>query len=414
MFDLTALYCLVKNNAGKYAAALSSVIFISFACVSNQHSLLVSYTIGHQIPSGLVLFSLNEFIKYYSRDRKTRRLIISGVLLVSASVLYEACTVYYLLFFAYAFYRANEKNLFEKTKKAVIQTAPHIVLLALYIAVYILWRQFYPSDYSGSVISFSSISQSLITMLKYSFGMIPGLPAAAMYIKKYISADELKNCLHIWMAAAPILTGVMFYRFIPEIRKCSLKKSSAFFCTAGIFIPNIIICFTPKYTEWAAGNSYSYVTSFYSYFFIVLLFTAFAKLIMKNDSKAVRTGLSVLVFCISLLCTVNNSAWNCYFGKNLDRYSAFMNAVSDDYFDSLEDGTFVYIPDYTGIHNDMSITEDFVSVYTDTELHFTNNADEIDFSFPAVIIKYDAESKTAELGRLYDDLTFDTDKKIPS
>ena len=162
---------------------------------------------------------------------------------------------------------------------------------------------------------------------------------------------------------------------------------------------------TPKYAEWAGSNSYSYVTSFYSYFFLIPFFLLVLKSVFKTDSKAVMALLSTLVFAVSLTCTLNNAAWNVYFRKNLSRYEAFSEAVKSSYFDTLEDGTTVFIPDYTGIHNDMSITKSFAAVYTDSDITFSNNSDEIDFASPVVFLKYYPETNTMTAGTLNSDFT---------
>lgn len=405
IFDMTALYLLVKNNIDRYAAFLSCILFISFAYISNQHNLFVAYIIGHQIPSGLVLFSLNEFTGYYRGGRRRKKLIISALLLIAASFLYEACTAYILLFLLLGLF-FNEGKPITRIKGALKDNLVNMAFLGLYVLVYMIWRVFYPSSYDGSVLSFGNIPRSLLTMMKYSFGMTPGLPAAAMHLKRYVSFDTLLDSLDIWMFIFPLIPAAAFYFLFPAIRDIRNKGFLFICCLAGILIPNIIISFTPKYTEWAAGNSYSYVTSFYSYFFLILLFILILKTLFRKKSRITLLALSGFVFVISIAAVINNTAWNCYFRGQLRRYEAFETAVSSDYFDGLEDGTVVYIPDYSGIHNDMSITESFVSIYTDTELSFTNNADALDFGKNVIMMKYDPDTGTVSCGRLEPDMTF--------
>lgn len=405
IFDITGLYCLVKNNADRKPAFLSCIAFISFACISNQHNLFVSYTVGHQIPSGMILFSLNEFTKFYSDRNRKIYLLKSALLLFAASFLYEACAAYIIMYILYAGYRRREG--LRKNIPAIFRDVSfHFAVLIVYAGIYLGWRRFYPSDYDGSVLYFGNIPLSLLTMVKYSFGMIPGLPAAAMYIKKYITAEELKNSIDLWMLAAPAVTAAVFCCIFPKIKININKGFLLVFCISGIIIPNIIISFTPKYTEWAAGSSYSYVTSFYSYFFLIPLALIILKMIFRKNGTAGKIFLGCAVFAVSLVCTVNNAAWNCYFEKNLARYEVFSQAVSSDYFDRLEDGTTVYIPDYTGIHNDMSITKTFASLYTGSDIEFTNSESEIDFSGPVIILKYDYENRSLECGSLNDDYSY--------
>jgi Ni/Fe-hydrogenase subunit HybB-like protein len=195
----------------------------------------------------------------------------------------------------------------------------------------------------------------------------------------------------------------------PETEIKQKKGTLILYCLTGIVIPNLIISFTPKYTEWTERGSYAYVTSFYSYFFLITLFILVLKCIIKKNSRIATVSASILVFALSLVSAVNNAAWNCYFRGEFARYKAFSDAVSSDYFDTLADGTTVYIPDYTGIHHDMSVTESFVSIYTDADLTFTNDPENIDFSRPAIMMKYDPEQQIINCGKMDQDMNFFVD-----
>ena len=405
LFDMTALYKLIKNNTDSYSAYLSCLLFIAFACISNQHNLLVSYIIGHQIPIGIMLFSINSFTEYYNSKHKTSTLIKSALLFFAASFLYEACAAYILIFIFIAMYK-NNGNIFRNCTRIIYDTHFHFLLLFLYTLIYFGWRKFYPSDYEGAKLYFGDIPQSFITMIKYSAGMIPGLPALAMVVKKYITFEEFRSALNIGNIVVPLITAITFYFVFPKIKNPKNKLACALLCIAGIIIPNLIISFTPKYAEWTKGSSYSYVTSFYSYFFMIPLFLIVLKTIFRNNSKPVMIFLSSIVFCISFVSSAGNTAWNVYFGKNLERYKAFSAAVSSSYFDNLEDGTTVYIPDYTGIHNSMDITKSFAAIYTSADINFTNKIETIDFSHPAVFLKYSPEDKSMTAGNLNADGSF--------
>lgn len=396
VFDMTALYLLIKNNIDEKSAYLSSLLFISFACISNQHNLFVAYVIGHQIPIGLILLSLNEFTKYYKKH-KTSSLVSSAVLLFSASFLYEASAAYIIIFVLISMYK-NKGNIFKNCMRILYDTHFHILFLLLYVIIYFAWRKFYPSDYDGAKLYFGNIPQSMITMLIYSLGLIPGLPLGAMLIKKYITFDEFMSAANILIIIIPLITAVTFYFVFPKIKDCKNKGALAMLCIAGMLTPNLIICFTSKYAEWTQHNSYSYVTSFYSYFFMIPLFLIILKTVFKSDKKLALIFMSLIVFICSAASAVGNTAWNVYFAKNLERYKAFYAAVSDDYFDDIEDGTVVFIPDYQGIHNDMNITKSYASIYTSADITFENDPDRLDFSYPVLCMRYDPSEHTMIIG----------------
>lgn len=398
-FDMLALYSLIRRNIDKTAGYLSSLLIISFAFVSNQHNLFVSYIIGHQIPIGFVLLSLSSFTEYY-KDKKNRYLLISALFLFLASVLYEACIAYIILIAFIAMY-SSDGNIFKNCYKIIYNMRFHILFTAAYLTIYIIWRKMYPSDYSGAKFFWGNIPQSIITLIKYSFGMTPGLPLVAMLIKKYISINEILKETDITIFIVPLITAASFYIAFPKIKKPKNSLMLIFLYITGMLIPNIIISFTTKYTDWTQSGSYSYVTSFYSYFMMIPLFLLILKCIFKGSiKKPCIIILSSLVFIVSLGACVNNTAWNIYFRKNLRKYEAFRNAVEDEYFDNLPSGTTIYIPDYSGIHNDMDITASFASIYSSADVKFENQGSELDFSHPVVYMKYDAQTGDIMISRI--------------
>ncbi len=399
LFDVSALYLLIRKNVDKNAAYLSSLLFISFACISNQHNLFVSYIFAHQISIGIVIFALTIFTDYY-REKKSSSLVISALLLTFAAFLYEAMAAYIILFILISMYK-NEGNIFKNCCRILYDTHFHLLFLLIYVIIYAIWRYLHPSDYDGAKLYFENIPGSLITMSIYSLGMIPGLPLGAMFIKKYITLDEFKDGASIWIIIIPVISAVTFYYIYPKLQRINDLRPLTLLCIVGIIAPNIIISFTEKYVSWSQQNSYSYVTSFYSYFFMVPLFLIIIKSIFRKKLKRhALILLSIMIFIISLSASVGNTAWNIYFKKNLMRYTAFENAVSDDYFDNIPDGTVIYIPDYQGIHHDMNITADFARIYTDAQIYFENDENKLDFSENVICMRYDKSTHAILLGHI--------------
>ncbi|MDE6848089.1 MAG: hypothetical protein K2J44_01920 [Ruminococcus sp.] len=242
---------------------------------------------------------------------------------------------------------------------------------------------------------------SILALFKFSFGMTPMLPLLVMLLKKYITWNEFIHSLSFWNILAPIIAGTAFYKVFPKISKPERITPSVIFCISGMIIPNVLISLTEKYTYWAKQNAYSYVPSFYSYFFmIILLNVLFSTFKRGNVEKPVKKVLSICVALVTLVCSLGNTAWNTYFSKNLDRYKAFEEAVSSEYFDNITDGTVIYIPDYSGIHNNMELTEYYADVYISVDVTFENNYDNIDFSKPVVSMLYDEDTKKITVERI--------------
>lgn len=400
LFNMSGLYVLIKNNSGRYNAYLACLLFISFACISNQHNLFVAYTFAHQLPIGIILFSLDLYIKYLKYD-KLRHKITSSILFFTACFMYEAVTVFFLMFAGISLYRNRNEKFSRRIKYMIKDVFFHGIFLFVYLAVYVLWRYFYPSYYDGTTFFLKNPLMSLLALFKFSLGMTPMLPSVAMLLKKYITWNEFIHSLSLWNILAPIIAGTAFYRVFPKIKKPEKTAPSVVLCISGMIVPNVLISLTEKYTYWAKQNAYSYVPSFYSYFFMIMLaVTLFSTFKRGNVEKSVEKVFSVCVALVTLVCSLGNTAWNTYFNKNLDRYKAFEKAVSSKYFDVIPDGTVIYIPDYSGIHNDMKLTEYYADVYISADVTFENNYNNIDFSKPVVSMLYDENTKKITVERV--------------
>lgn len=396
LFNMSGLYVLVKNNSCRYNAYLICLLFISFACISNQHNLFVAYTFAHQLPVGIILFSLDRYIKYLKYD-KIRHKIISYVLFFTACFMYEAMTVFFLMFVGISLYRNKSEKFSRRIKCLIRDVFFHGAFLSAYLVIYALWRYFYPSYYDGTTFFLKNPLMSILALFKFSFGMTPMLPSLAMLLKKYITWNEFIQSLSLWNILAPIIAGTAFYKVFPKIKKSEKTVPSVIFCILGMIIPNVLISLTEKYTYWAKQNAYSYVPSFYSYFFMIMLLVVLFSTFKRGNVEKV---LSICVTLVTLVCSLGNTAWNTYFSKNLDRYKAFEEAVSSEYFDNITDGTVIYIPDYQGIHNDMKLTEYYADVYISADVTFENNYDNINFSKPVISMLYDEDTKKITVERI--------------
>ncbi|MDO5559554.1 MAG: hypothetical protein Q4F95_08130 [Oscillospiraceae bacterium] len=404
VFDMAALYKLVNNITDRLSAYMSCLLFISFACISNQHNLFCAYTLAHQITIGLVFLSLDLFIKYY-REPQTKHLIYSALLLFAASFIYEAMVVY-IVFFAAAAMINVTGNIFHNLFKILKDLRFHILFMAVFAAAYLFWRFLYPSDYDGAVLYLKNIPGSLLTIAVYSLGMIPGLPFAALIASGKLRISEIPSYFSYEWFIIPVLCTITFYIVLPKMKPVKNRPLMYLMCIAGIILPNIPVGLTSKYISWVRQKSYSYVTSFYSYFFVILLFVLFINGLyhkQKKKKKFVHGVLTAVVFIVSLACSINNSIFNAKFKEQLAGYTAFENAVSDKYFDNVSENAVVYIPDYSGIHNSMETTADFAHIYLNDGITFENDKDKLDFSRPVICMRFDEKTGAMLIGEIDSD-----------
>lgn len=393
LFDALGFFILLKNHAGKNIAYVSVLLFFAISTLSPYHNLLAAYALCHQIPVGLMLFSLNFFLNSFM-GRKKSNIAISTVLFLMSCMIYEAFIVFIVFFAVIAFV----KNRCHKNNKLNVNNflrdfLPYAVVSAAYTAIYFVWRIFYPTAYDGNQFYVHEPFLSLKTVYHYSVSFSPVFEFFDMVSKHQLGLHEFLSLLTIGSIFKAMLISVIFFKVMQKI---SLKCSDyvlLLMSFAGIFMPNIIVGFTEKYVNWERRGTYGYLTSFYSWFFlIVFVLTAVYMIYSRINGKTGRqifmcfmTG-AVCVSCIA--ADVTTDIWGNSYRELMVKYECFDAAVSGDFITNLNDGTDIYIPDNTGINGSMKYTEDYASIYSDKKISFHTDVKELDFEKRTVCMRY--------------------------
>lgn len=386
LFDTFIFYILAQKVYGKPAAILSIGLFWGFSTITNQHNLFVSYVLGRQLIIGVILLSVWLFLRYYE-TRKAAFLWGSSILYLFACMVYEAAVPFWLLFLMIGM-ALGDGGFKTKIGPSLLPG----ILAAIYIFIYFAWQSQHPTSYEGRQFYLASPLRSLWSVFMYSLGSFPLYSLVIALLKNDVGIRDIS--LPALPMISAIITSALWYRYLPQISLVSGKKArwNLAITGAGIFLPNLLIGFTPKYMEWNSYGCFTYLTTFYSYFFLLVFAVMASAIIYRHVPKkrVFLTGTTAAVFLIGGIAVFNNRLWKEEFAHDMVKYRAFDQAVSSPEFLSYEDGTNVYIPDFMGINQSMEQTQNYSKIYTDKNFIFTNEREALDYTKKVIQLEYNA------------------------
>lgn len=369
LFDIAAMWWFCTKHICREIAWLSSAVFMAFATISDQHDLFISYAFCHQIPIGLFFISLHLFIVSLD-NHKWQYTIVSCLLFLFCCMIYEAFIPFLAIYAAAAAIRPTRE--IRSIGKFLLTTAKSLIPLTLtalaYVAVYKLWQHFYPPSYAGTELYLDEPFVSLKAFFTFPFAILPLYKiiflsdiAPVGTIRSIIAPDFIKAAL-ITAAAAVI---------IPKAAGKVKSKLMLIVVSVGVFIPNMLTSVSKQHLLAFKKGAIEYVSSFYSYFFVILFLCMAACVIYdclrdKNLRIVFLSGICCLTFASSLVADMIIDYWKGYYGTLDRRYRNFDKAVSSELVTDCDDTWQIYAPDNGGIHNLEIYTLDYVELYDDS------------------------------------------------
>ncbi len=395
---------LCYRHVDKAVGGLAFLLFFAMAQIDLQHNLFYSYVLSHQIPLALLIFSLERLLTFY-RDAKKSALVASAILFTCSAMLYESFVLMSVVVGVMALLSMNrEKN--RSFRNVIFELRYHILFLSIYLLVYFLWRILYPSVYDGTVFEIKDPLLSLRTVVTYTIGLFPLRPFLDLPNTKAALATIDPLILAVALTGA-VAAGIALWHVKSISRRTVLQTT--LLCVLGMLLPNVLLGLTPMKAEWVALGSTSYVTSFYSFAFLVMLLSAWAGFAASRISrKWIVTAVVVpSLFALFVLIGISNKAYAERCDARLDRLETFAAVVATDSFASVENGSVIYMPDSTGLHGSMDALNVYsASIYAEG-YQYVNRAENLTFAEPTYMLRYDASTSTAIFGRIDEAYTSD-------
>ena len=278
----------------------------------------------------------------YTEKKGYWRVLLSAFLFFISFLFYENFLVFALLFLCYLFIRNWKKTGFIalwKSKSFYQETLPYVAVVILYMACYLGYRYYLvhiagvSSLYIGATVASDiNVANFFKVIGKLTFYNIPGKIYNYGETKTLIVENSQLICGHkntVWF----IITHAPAIAYINALVQCTilwfLLKKSDFdriswkaiivgFFTALIYAlsANVLIAITEKYNSQWAEWIMVYVTSFFSYFGIMLAIALVVVASLKIFRHPVLQKIICVLWCITLFCF---SVFNYYTYDHLGR-----------------------------------------------------------------------------------------------
>lgn len=396
LFDVWAMWYFVRKHIDRSFADLCAISFMAFATISPQHNLFITYALCHQIPIGLFFLALHYFLRFYEGKRKKDQ-ILSCVFYLASCMIYETFLVLMLVFgVAACFLVGREKKGFLKfCRDVLLLILPQLLCAASYAVAHTVWQHYYPSPYEGLSLYLDEPLYSAKAVYKFSISLFPLGSMNWLHKTEGITFAQFLHGITIASVAKALLVAGAFGLVLVMVAKRVKFKGHLVVMAVGTLAPCILIGFNLKYVNVAKSGVTTYIPSFYSYVFLIVLFCGLVCLVYKFLKPLWMRGLYVaavlgLVIVLSLASDFTVDYWKARFLPQEVRYENFDRAVSSDVVTNCDASWQIYAPDNTGIHSYEGYTLKYLMIYDDTPAGgFVLNASEIDWSKHVLCLRSD-------------------------
>lgn len=296
---------LLKEN--KQLILLIFLLFFTFLYITpNYHIPIMAYpfffTTSFSIFIGSVLFLLK-----YNETNKNKYLIFSVLLYAIALLFYENYLVFLLFILGYIFIKFYklEKISLLKNKQFYKEFLPFIGVALLYVIVYIVYKKFLCNNNSYSGSNFSSdfnVKNFFTIIFKYNKVFLPKIiyDANRWWLKDFLHCPNITTIINILLQG--FLYTVVFLKIKPNI--CWKKiLYGIIICVLFATFSHILIAVSEKYNNddyWA--NVPGYVTTYFSYFAIMVLYGLIFYSILKLVNKIPIIKYIVISIFVCFIC----------------------------------------------------------------------------------------------------------------
>ena len=342
----------------------------------------IGYYSGYVLPIGYPFYFTFSFVLFlcgillfisYTEKGNCWRVWLSALLFFASSLFYEDYLVFTLLFICFIIIR-NWKHFgisgFWKSKSFYLELVPYVAALFLYIVCYFGYR-FYllhvlglTPQYSGALVATNFNWGNFFKVLNnwtfynlpgriYSFGkakslvvensLLPGGHVDSIWFMlthstavAYVNA--LIQCIILWFLIQRYDFGKIPWRAVAV----GLFAALVFALSA-----NVLVSITEKYNADWTINMKAYVTSFFSYFGVMLVIALVVVATLKlSKTPVVQKSLCVcwcvVLFCFSVVNYYVNDHMSRAWKKSENRITMLKLIDGEGFFDNLPDGALIY------------------------------------------------------------------------
>ena len=383
------------------------MLFVFLTVMPNYHVPVQAYPFYFTFSFSIILFSILRLIKYTETD-KYKYLIQSVILFAVALLFYETYLVFLLILCIFIFCRnvgIYKKNIL-KTKTFYKEILPFVIVAVVYVLIYFGYRELaIKSDefYSGS--SFSNdinIKNVLKILINYNNVAYPkfvyNTHQSVIEANSLLESGHQKGFFYILANSQieVIINALMqcfifvflFTKIKPNItwKKIGLSILFSFLLMLSV---HLILSFSEKYNSeyWLGVNGY--VTTYYSYFMVVLILGLVMLLFLKLCYKklwlrSIVIGVfSLVLFYFSIIIGYNNEHISRDWEHSHNQFAAMDELCIKGAFDNIPENSVIFAED---LYKSVSMTgkdiyngfkwDDYVFLKANKKISFCENPEE--------------------------------------
>lgn len=371
-----------------HSTVLSQMVFLFLLVCTfisdNQHIPIQAYPFLFTFSFSICIGALLLYVDYHNTQQR-KYLWGSVVLFFVSTLFYETFVLFLLFFICYIFIQKLQqfgKHIL-KAKDFWKDILPYAGIGILYVIIYVGYRYymtaFYPDlhPYDGAAVASNfSLSHFFRIIYKCTTYIIPG--QVYSYHHELIAANSDAWHIHdnIWfmLTHAPIqaymealVCGGLVYWFVKhsDVEKLQIKHLYiALPVTLFLaFFSHTLIGIAEKYNQDWWSWMHGYVTSFYSYFFIMLFIALVSVILIAKTYNRIWLRRVLIVFLVgttiffTILISHSNDNLSREWQRSQHRFTFLDHIIASKYFDHIEDDAIVYTePLYNSIHWGNQIT----------------------------------------------------------
>jgi hypothetical protein len=366
------LFAIVVKRVFKETAFTLSVFLLLFVFLTITPNYFIPFQalpVYFTLSFSTFLLSILQLIKYYELNRY-KNLIFSVILFAVTLLFYEnyLMFIFFVLVFMLAKNISEQGTGFLKNKTMYKETMPFVLVCVVYVAVYYLYRMYVQTEngfYHGTTIAkdfnFSNFLKFIWNPNKTAIPTyVYHREQVSIQLNSLLETGHQHNFWYILKNSQPIsivntliqcfLFSFLFSRVRPDI---SWKKIGTGVLTVAVFIfaVNVLMALSEKYNALYYAMD-GYVTTYYSYFCIVLFiaFIAYSCLKLGYRNKYIKTTVIVvfafLFSCISIIIGYSNEHLSRDWQHSNSRKLMMGKVIDEGIFDKIPDNSVIYLPNY--------------------------------------------------------------------
>lgn len=299
-----SIYIMTKSTK---ISLLIFLLFFAWIQNSNTHNLITSYILVFHIPLISIFLSFIIFEKFSLHPSLKNGVIIFLLFFYGISG-YES-----LIFFL-ALAPFFDRSSIKRFKKRIQIYLPFFASIVLYIITTIIWKEIFPSHYTGNTLNISYTDIPLALKVCFRF-TIAALPAFFYFLQKlyaYNSFELLRNAGYVTFIQSLVTFILSVFIMARTETESDLKTGNRKLIALSVvavfiaFAVNVLYGLTSKYREWVSGGVPAFVGTFFSALcfaiFFATLITIVLNILQKRLSSLARfISISIIALGISLV-----------------------------------------------------------------------------------------------------------------